>query len=213
MSDDRICVGSIGGAYGVQGEVRIKSFCAVPEDIESYAPLTTEDGSRSFTLAILRPIKNGFAGRIAEVATKEQADALKGTQLYASRDQLPNLPDDEYYYTDLIGLKVFDTGGAPLGRVKSVQNRGASDLLEVPRHPELQEVVNLPLAKVSRIGAMLMQYQAEGVLREEHPIHAVAGLLGPLIIMTLLRGLPLPQEVPEVDLEAVVDAYLHGRHL
>ncbi|MEO0503363.1 MAG: ribosome maturation factor RimM, partial [Pseudomonadota bacterium] len=81
MSDDRICVGSIGGAYGVQGEVRIKSFCAVPEDIESYAPLTTEDGSRSFTLAILRPIKNGFAGRIAEVATKEQADALKGTQL------------------------------------------------------------------------------------------------------------------------------------
>ena len=134
MSDDRICVGSIGGAYGVQGEVRIKSFCAVPEDIESYAPLTTEDGSRSFTLAILRPIKNGFAGRIAEVATKEQADALKGTQLYASRDQLPNLPDDEYYYTDLIGLKVFDTGGAPLGRVKSVQNRGASDLLEVPRH-------------------------------------------------------------------------------
>ncbi|MEO1779322.1 MAG: ribosome maturation factor RimM [Pseudomonadota bacterium] len=131
MSDERICVGSIGGAYGVQGEVRIKSFCAVPEDIETYAPLTTEDGSRSFTLAIIRPIKNGFASRIAEVATKEQADALKGTQLYARRDQLPSLPDDEFYYTDLVGLDVFDTGGAPLGQVKSVQNHGASDLLEV----------------------------------------------------------------------------------
>ncbi|MEL6563542.1 MAG: ribosome maturation factor RimM [Pseudomonadota bacterium] len=148
MSDERICVGSIGGAYGVQGEVRIKSFCAVPEDIETYAPLTTEDGSRSFTLAIIRPIKNGFASRIAEVATKEQADALKGTQLYARRDQLPSLPDDEFYYTDLVGLDVFDTGGAPLGQVKSVQNHGASDLLEV-HAPGATATVLLPFTQAA----------------------------------------------------------------
>ena len=148
MSDERICVGSIGGAYGVQGEVRIKSFCAVPEDIETYAPLTTEDGSRSFTLAIIRPIKNGFASRIAEVATKEQADALKGTQLYARRDQLPSLPDDEFYYTDLVGLDVFDTGGAPVGQVKSVQNHGASDLLEV-HAPGATATVLLPFTQAA----------------------------------------------------------------
>ena len=70
MSDDMICVGAIGGAYGVRGEVRVKSFCAVAEDIETYRPLTSEDGSQTFHLAILRPIKNGFAARIAEVATK-----------------------------------------------------------------------------------------------------------------------------------------------
>ncbi|MEM9871286.1 MAG: ribosome maturation factor RimM [Pseudomonadota bacterium] len=148
MSDERICVGSIGGAYGVQGEVRIKSFCAVPEDIETYAPLTTEDGTRSFTLAIIRPIKNGFTSRIAEVATKEQADALKGTQLYARRDQLPSLPDDEFYYTDLVGLDVFDTGGAPLGQVKSVQNHGASDLLEV-HAPGATATVLLPFTQAA----------------------------------------------------------------
>lgn len=131
MSDDLICVGSIGGSYGVQGELRIKSFCAIPEDIETYSPLTREDGSDAFTLAIIRQIKNGYAVRIAEVATKEQADALQGVQLFARRDQLPNLPDDEYYYSDLTGLQVFDTGGELLGVVKSVQNHGASDLLEV----------------------------------------------------------------------------------
>ncbi|MEL6451626.1 MAG: ribosome maturation factor RimM [Pseudomonadota bacterium] len=131
MSDARICVGAISGAYGVQGEVRIKSFCAQPDDIEAYSPLTTEDGSRSFALALIRPMKNGFVARIAEVATKEQADALKGTQLFAQRNQLPGLPDDEFYYTDLVGLEVFDTGGTLLGRVKSVQNHGASDLLEL----------------------------------------------------------------------------------
>ena len=131
MSDDLICVGAISGAYGVRGEVRIKSFCADPEDIEAYSPLTTEDGTRAFSLAIIRPMKNGFVARIAEVATKEEADALKGVQLFARRDQLPHLPDDEFYYTDLVGLDVYDTGGAPLGQVKSVQNHGATDLLEV----------------------------------------------------------------------------------
>ncbi|WP_299146975.1 ribosome maturation factor RimM [uncultured Tateyamaria sp.] len=133
MSEGRICVGAISGAYGVQGEVRIKSFCAQPDDIETYSPLTTEDGTRSFALALIRPMKNGFVARIADVATKEQADALKGVQLFAARDQLPHLPDDEYYYTDLVGIEVFDTGGTSLGHVKSVQNHGAADLLEIHR--------------------------------------------------------------------------------
>ncbi|MEM9577358.1 MAG: ribosome maturation factor RimM [Pseudomonadota bacterium] len=143
MSEDRICVGAIGGAYGVRGEVRIKSFCAIAEDIETYSPLTSEDGSRQFHLAILRAIKNGFAARIAEVATKEEADALKGTQLFALRDQLPSLPDDEYYHADLIGLEVLDSGGAALGRVKTVLDHGAGDLLEIQR-PGSSETVLLP---------------------------------------------------------------------
>ncbi|MEW9918374.1 ribosome maturation factor RimM [Marimonas sp. MJW-29] len=128
---DLIPVGAIAGAYGVRGELRIKSYCAVPEDIERYSPLWSEDRSRKFVVAILRPIKNGFAARIPEVATKEEADALRGTTLYAERSQLPSLPDDEFYHADLIGLEVYDTGGAHLGRVKSVQNHGADDLLEV----------------------------------------------------------------------------------
>ena len=140
---DLICVGSIGGAFGVRGEVRIKSFCAIPEDIEKYSPLMSEDGTETFNLAIVRPIKNGFAVRIAEVATKEDADALKGVGLYAHRGQLPSLPDDEYYHADLIGLEVFDTGGASLGKVKSVQNHGASDLLEL-HVPGASQTVLLP---------------------------------------------------------------------
>ena len=143
MSDSKICVGAIGGAYGVRGELRIKSFCAVPEDIETYRPLTTEDGAQRFHLAIVRPIKNGFAARIAEITSKEEADALKGERLYATRDQLPSLPDGEYYHTDLIGLDVFDTGGVLLGRVKLVQDHGAGDLLEVQR-PGSSETVLLP---------------------------------------------------------------------
>jgi len=143
MSSEKICVGAIGGAYGVQGEVRIKSFCAVADDIETYNPLSSEDGTVQFHLAIIRPIKNGFAARIAEVATKEEADALKGTQLFARRDQLPSLPDDEYYHADLIELDVFDSGGARLGTVKTVLDHGAGDILEI-RRTESSETVLLP---------------------------------------------------------------------
>lgn len=128
---DMICVGAIAGSYGVRGELRVKSYCAVPEDIETYTPLWSEDRSRQFALAILRPVKNGFAARIAEVTSKEEADALRGTALFAERDQLPSLPDDEYYHADLIGLSVYDTGGVLLGTVKTVQNHGADDLLEL----------------------------------------------------------------------------------
>ena len=129
--DDLICVGTIAGAYGVQGEVRLKSYTAVPEAIEAYNPLLTEDGQRSFDVGVLRAIKNGLAVRLTDVTTKEEADALKGVKLFVSRDRLPSLPDDEYYHADLIGIEVYDTGGTLLGRVKSVQNHGAGDLLEL----------------------------------------------------------------------------------
>ena len=145
MSGSRICVGAIGGAYGVRGEVRVKSFCAVAEDIETYSPLTSDDGKQTFHLALIRPAKNGFVARIAEVATKEDADALKGTQLFADRAQLPSLPDDEYYHADLIGLQVLDAGGTVLGEVKSVLDHGAGDLLEIKR-PGSSETVLLPFS-------------------------------------------------------------------
>jgi len=128
---DQICVGAIAGAFGVQGEVRLKSFTADPEAIAEYAPLSTEDGGQSFDVQITRAIPQGFAARLTGVRSKEQADALKGTRLFAPRDRLPSLPDDEYYHADLIGLAVFDTGGVALGQVRAVLNHGASDLLEI----------------------------------------------------------------------------------
>ncbi|GAB4532928.1 MAG: ribosome maturation factor RimM [Ruegeria sp.] len=145
---DLICVGSIAGSFGVRGEVRLKSYCAVPEDIENYSPLTDETGTERYPLIITRAIKNGFAARLGGVETKEQADALKGLRLFARRDQLPSLPDDEYYHADLIGLEVYDTGGTLLGRVKSVQNHGADDLLEL-HGPGLKTTVLLPFTKAA----------------------------------------------------------------
>ncbi len=146
MTADRICVGAIAGSFGLQGEVRLKSFCSSPEAIATYGPLTTEDGTSSFTVKLTRPVANGLGARLTGVTTKEQADALKGTSLYADRTKLPSLPDDEYYYTDLIGMEVRDTGGALIGTLHAVHNHGAGDLLEITG-PGLKTPLLLPFTR------------------------------------------------------------------
>lgn len=128
---DRICVAAITGSFGVRGDARVKSFCSDPSAIGDYGPLTTQDGSQSYTLTIVRPVKGGFAVRLTGVKSKEQADALRGTTLFALRSALPNLPDDEFYHTDLMGLLAVDTGGEELGKIHAVHNHGAADLLEL----------------------------------------------------------------------------------
>ncbi|MEE4120880.1 MAG: ribosome maturation factor RimM [Paracoccaceae bacterium] len=139
----RVCVGAIAGAFGVRGEVRLKSFCAEPESISAYGPLATEDGARRFEVTLIQPVKAGFAARLSGVNSKEAADALRGTRLYADRAALPPPEDGEYYHADLIGLEVRDTGGHLLGTVRAIHDHGAGDLLEI-HGPGLKQTVLLP---------------------------------------------------------------------
>ncbi len=114
MTQERrlILVGQIGGGFGVRGEVRVTAFTADPLALTAYGPLLRADGSVALTLTSTRPDKNGVVGRAKEVATKEQADALRGLKLYVPRDRFPEPEEDEFYLADLIGLEVRDIAGA-----------------------------------------------------------------------------------------------------
>ena len=127
---DHVCLGAIMGSYGVRGELRVKSFCADPSALGDYGPVTLDDGTRA-KLTVVRPVKGGYAVRLAGVPHKEAADALRGQKLWAPRGALPALPDDEFYHADLIGLTAVDTGGETLGKVHAVHDHGAGDILEV----------------------------------------------------------------------------------
>ena len=143
---DKVIVGTIAGAFGVKGEVRLKSFCADPAAIADYTPLSTEDGRSFATIVLTGATKNGLVARMDGIVTKEDADAMRNTALYAARAVMPPLADDEYYHADLIGLAVFDTGGNPLGQVKYVVDHGAGDLLEITL-PGSSESVMLPFTQ------------------------------------------------------------------
>lgn len=147
MSEDRVCLGAIAGSYGVRGEVRLKSFCTVPEDVAAYGPLHTEEG-QSYEVTLGPAIKNGFSARLSGIANKEAADRLRGTRLYVDRALLPETEEDEYYHADLIGLPVHDTGGTLLGHVRAIHDHGAGDLLEV-FGPGLTSTILLPFTRAA----------------------------------------------------------------
>ncbi len=147
--DAYILVGAVAGAFGVKGEVRIKPFTADPEGLFAYAPFTDEHGDVVLRVKAWRPIKDGFAAFVEEAATREDAQALKSLRLHVARDRLPATDDDEFYHADLIGLAVKDLEGRPLGEVRSVQNYGAADLLEIWKTPGVAEIWFLPFTKAA----------------------------------------------------------------
>ncbi len=131
-----ICIGQCAGAFGVKGEVKIKSFTETPEDIFGYGALLDENGITVFSPFSHRTVKNAFAVKCEDVETREQAQALAGQKLYVHRADMPEPDEDEFYFEDLIGLEVKTTDGRRMGKVLAVHNYGAGDLLEISGHKD-----------------------------------------------------------------------------
>ena len=131
MTPKLILVGRVAGAFGVKGEVRVTAYTGRPEALLAFHDLLREDGSQGLTLLSGRSQKNDLVARAKQVATKEEADALRGLQLFVPREALPEPDEDEYYLTDLIGMAAVTPEGQALGKVKAVQDFGAGDILEI----------------------------------------------------------------------------------
>ena len=131
-SQTLILVGRVAGGFGVRGEVRIAAYTEDPLTLTKFKALTRQDGSPALTLTTARVAKDGVVARCVGVETKEAADALRGLRLYVPRAALPEPDEDEFYLADLIGLTVRHVATNDLiGKIKSVQNFGADDLLEI----------------------------------------------------------------------------------
>ena len=132
MTNDKlILVGHVAGGFGVKGEIKITAYTADPLALTAYGPLLRADGSPALTVTSARPTKEGVVGRVKEVETKEQADALRNLKLYVPRDRFPEPDEDEFYLADLVGIEARDPEGVVLGTVRAVQNFGADDMLEI----------------------------------------------------------------------------------
>lgn len=141
-----VLVGAIAGAFGVRGEVRIRSFTDDPEAILDYAPYCGEDGAVILTPVSWRPIPDGVAVVAEEVTSREQAMALRNTKLFVPREVLPEAEEDEFYHVDLVGLNVEGLDGQPLGQVRVVVP-GPQDLLDIEHTPGATASWFLPFTK------------------------------------------------------------------
>jgi 16S rRNA processing protein RimM len=127
-----VVVAQITGAFGVKGEVRVRSFTEDPEACFSYGSLMDADGVVVLTPVKARPLNEGFGVQAKEQRQREEWEALKGTLLHAPREAMPETENEgEVYIADLIGADVVHVDGRALGKVKAAHNFGAGDLIEV----------------------------------------------------------------------------------
>lgn len=129
--DGRILLGRIVAAHGVRGEVLVRSYADVLEDVGAYGSLAAPSAGRSLQLRVLRVTAKGVIARIGGISDRNAAEALAGTDLYVDRAQLPATGEGEFYHADLIGLAAVAPDGSEVGRVVAVHNFGAGDLIEV----------------------------------------------------------------------------------
>jgi 16S rRNA processing protein RimM len=131
MASDRICVGQIGGAHGIRGEVKLKSFTADPMAIKDYAPLESEDGATRLVIEALRPAKGHLVARLHGIADRTAAERLTHLKLFVPRGCLPAPAAGEFYHVDLIGLRAMTVDGDEIGTVLAVHDFGAGSIIEL----------------------------------------------------------------------------------
>lgn len=129
MSEKRVTLAAIAGAHGIGGEVRLKLFS---ESLDSFKGFKTfEAAGRTLTLKSVRATGKMPIARFAEIADRNQAEALRGAELTVSRNALPPIGEGEYYHADVIGLPCETADGDRVGTIIAIEDFGAGDVFEI----------------------------------------------------------------------------------
>jgi len=166
----RICAAIVAAPHGVQGHVKLKCFLEEPAQLKQYSSFTDGTGRETFRITkVLSQVKDILIVALEGVTDRDKAEKLKGTKLMLSREQLPELSEDFFYHSDLIGLTVKSHKGQPLGKVHALYDFGAGDVLEVqlaqnemamvPFRKETAPIINL------HEGIVVLSEQGEALLK------------------------------------------------
>lgn len=129
---DEICVGHITGVQGLQGWVKVYSDTSPRENIVKYSPWMLRLGDDIKTLEVQGRLQGRLVlAKLASIESREQAAELIGSKIYIRPEQLPELAQDEYYWSDLIGMQVESLQAEALGQVDDMMETGANDVMVV----------------------------------------------------------------------------------
>lgn len=126
----KILVGKIVAPQGIRGEVRVQSFAEKPTDFQKLNVISSRFAEGDFKFVRVVPNSNVVIAKIRGVDDRNDAETLRGTELFIARDALPDLGENEYYQADLIGFNVV-RNGVKIGVVDGFQNYGAGDIIEL----------------------------------------------------------------------------------
>lgn len=129
--DFDVKVAVIGKAHGLKGCVKLYLFFESLEDLDQFNELMFDKNDRKYDIKIVLKKKDHYIVKISGVDSREQAEVLKGIELFVKRSVLPNTLANEFYHVDLIGMEVLSEDNTRVGTVINVMNFGAGDLLEI----------------------------------------------------------------------------------
>nr|WP_315258751.1 ribosome maturation factor RimM [uncultured Duganella sp.] len=141
VPDDLAQVGFVFGAYGVAGWVRIRPFS---EDADALLKVKTwwldKPALHDVDVQQVKLHGGDVVARLVGVTDRNVAEALKGAAVFIPQSHFPVLSDDEFYWTDLIGLEVENQQGEHLGKVTDMMSNGPQSILRItPGEVEAQE--------------------------------------------------------------------------
>ena len=133
QADELLVMGRIAAPYGVKGWLRVTAFTETPENLLEYSPwsLGYRGEWREIRPLEGKPHGKGLVVRLEGCNDRDAAAALSGTDIAIYRSQLPETRENEYYWNDLIGLRVVTTDDVVLGHVDHLLETGANDVLIV----------------------------------------------------------------------------------
>lgn len=128
-----VVLGRVSGLFGVRGWVKIHSYTAPRGNILEYREwlLGEPGGWRSCRVEDGHTQGKGVVAKVEGYDDRDQAASLVGLEIAVARRELPEPAEGEYYWADLIGLRVVNSEGVELGRVDSLLETGANDVLVV----------------------------------------------------------------------------------
>jgi len=150
----QINVGKISGVFGVKGWVKVFSFTDSKENILNYSPwLLSKDGETKSVKVIDGNLQGkAVVAQLEFINDRDLAASLMGWDILIMPDQLPKAAKDEYYWSDLVGLRVETNQGVQLGVVESLLETGANDVVVVKGERERaipflqgQTIINIDL--------------------------------------------------------------------
>lgn len=127
---DRILIAKIATAHGIKGLVKLHVFAENPQLLNGTL-FTSESGDKTLSLKLKNATAKHWLAEIDGITDRNEAEKLRGTELYINQADLPETQADEFYIADLIGLACLDNNNKDIGKVIAVENFGAGDLLEI----------------------------------------------------------------------------------
>ena len=127
-------VGLFIGPHGIKGEVKVKSFTEIPENLFVYEEFFLGNQTKPIKLKLVRKIKQNLICIVEDIKTRNEAEKFKNLILYVRRDNLPLLKDDEFYQRDLLNFDVYNLERHNLGFVTSFNDFGGGLLVEVEKN-------------------------------------------------------------------------------